>query len=85
MTEVKRINFRTEFLTSSPPGMVKSDVLQVGTNSLFALEKLPRGVSWYYINITWISTTTEINDQGIFVSQQLEVQGTFFKKHFSHI
>ena len=78
MTEVKRINFRTEFLTSSPPGMVKSDVLQVGTNSSFALEKLPRGVSWYYINITWISTTTEINDQGIFCFSAIGSTGYVF-------
>ena len=58
--------------------MVKSDVLQVGTNSSFALEKLPRGVSWYYINITWISTTTEINDQSIFCFSAIGSTGYVF-------
>ena len=42
--------------------MVKSNVLEVGTNSSFALEKLLPGVSWYYINITWTPATTKTNE-----------------------
>ena len=66
-----------EFLTSSPPGMVKSNVLQVGTNSSFALEKLPPGVSWYYIHITWTPTTTETNE-GIFCFSAIGSTGYVF-------
>ena len=78
MTQAKCINFRTEFLTSSPSGMVKSDVLQVGTNSSFVLEKLPPGVSWYYINITWISTTTKTNNEGMFCFSAIGSTGYVF-------
>ena len=52
-------NFRMEFVTSSPPGMVKSNVWQVGSNSSLALERLQDGASWYYVNITWTPTSTE--------------------------
>ena len=54
-------NFRTEFVTSSPPGTFKSNVLKVGTNSSFALERLQAGVNWYYVNITWTPTSTNTN------------------------
>ena len=61
MIKRRIFDFRTEFVTSSPPGMVKSNVWQIGTNSSLALEKLPPGVSWYYINITWTPTSAETN------------------------
>ena len=78
MTEVKYFNFRTEFVTSSPPGMVKSNVLQVGINSSFALEKLPPGVSWYYVNITWAPTSTGTNES-IFCFSAIGNSGYVFK------
>ena len=54
--------FRTEFITSSLPGMIKSNVLKVGANSSFALERLMAGVSWYYVNITWTPRSTQISE-----------------------
>ena len=82
MTEIKYFNFRTEFVTSSPPRMVKSNVLQVGINSSFALEKLPPGVSWYYINITWAPTSTEANEE-IFCFSAIGRTGYVLQDYFN--
>ena len=56
------IIFRTEFATSSPPGMIKSNIWQVSTNSSLALERLQAGVSWYYVNISWTPTSIQISE-----------------------
>ena len=53
---------RTEFVTSSPPGTVKSNIWQVGTNSSLALERLQTGVSWYYVNISWTPASTQTSE-----------------------
>ena len=55
-------DFRMEFVTSSPPGTFKSNVSQVGTNSALGLETLQAGVSWYYVNIIWNTTSTKTSE-----------------------
>ncbi|XP_057305113.1 uncharacterized protein LOC130642060 [Hydractinia symbiolongicarpus] len=49
----------TEFTTSSPSGMIKSDVQKVINTT--GLPTLAKGVTWYYINVTW---TARQNQKG---------------------